>query len=372
MSGIYIHIPFCKKACIYCDFHFSTLKNHSEIINSIIVEIDLNQKEFKKNNISTIYFGGGTPSIIDKKLIHKVMQSIFKNHHINEKCEITIEANPDDITDYNIKSWKEIGFNRLSLGVQTFNDINLRKLNRIHDRANAISAVNKIKKEFKNYSIDIMFGTPGSTIETLREDLKYINKLNPPHVSIYSLDVEKRTKLHKMIENNKIKTPQSSLVSEQFDIISEEMERMGYINYEISSFCREGLQSKHNSNYWCNEKYIGYGPGAHSYDKKYRYWNIRDNEKYINKINNHLPVFDKEKLTDIQKVNEYIMTRIRTMEGVNISDLKKLMGINLIKKKNKELQFLKDESMIEDFDNSVILTKYGKKIIDHIVEKITI
>jgi oxygen-independent coproporphyrinogen-3 oxidase len=175
-----------------------------------------------------------------------------------------------------------------------------------------------------------------------------------------------------MIENNKIKMPTSSLVSEQFDIISMEMERMGYINYEISSFCREGLQSRHNSNYWCNEKYIGYGPGAHSYDKKYRYWNVRDNEKYIYKINNLLPVFDKEELTEVQKVNEYILTKIRTMEGVNISDLEKIMGINLIKIKKREIQLLKDKLMIEDSENCIVLTKEGKKIIDHIVEKITI
>ena len=372
MSGIYIHIPFCKKACIYCDFHFSTLKNHTEIINSILAEIDLNQKEFKKNNISTIYFGGGTPSIIDSRLINKVMQSILKNHSIKEECEITIEANPDDITDKNIKSWKKIGFNRISLGVQTFNDICLKKLNRIHCREDAISAVKKIKKEFKNYSIDIMFGTPGSTIETLREDLTHIKKLNPPHISIYSLDIENTTPLYKMIENNKIKMPTSSLVSEQFDIISMEMERMGYINYEISSFCRKGFQSRHNSNYWCNKKYIGYGPGAHSYDKKYRYWNVRDNQKYIYKINNLLPVFDKEELTEVQKVNEYILTKIRTMEGVNISDLEKIMGINLIKIKKREIQLLKDKLMIEDSENCIVLTKEGKKIIDHIVEKITI
>jgi len=372
MSGIYIHIPFCKKACIYCNFHFSTLKNHTEIINSILAEIDLNQKEFKKNNISTIYFGGGTPSIIDSKLINKVMQSILKNHSIQEECEITIEANPDDINNQNIRSWKEIGFNRLSLGVQTFNDNCLKKLNRIHSREDAISAVKKIKKEFKNYSIDIMFGTPGSTIKTLREDLRQVKKLNPPHVSIYSLDVEKRTPLHKMIENNKIKIPENSLVSEQFDLISEEMGKMGYINYEISSFCREGLQSRHNSNYWCNEKYIGYGPGAHSYDKKYRYWNIRDNEKYIYRINNQLPVFDKEKLTDAQKINEYIMTKIRTKEGVNISDLEKIMGINLIEIKKKEIEFLRKERVIKNCGDNVILTKSGKKIIDHIVEKITV
>jgi oxygen-independent coproporphyrinogen-3 oxidase len=334
MSGIYIHIPFCKKACIYCDFHFSTLKNHTEIINSILAEIDLNQKEFKKNNISTIYFGGGTPSIIDSRLINKVMQSILKNHSIKEECEITIEANPDDITDKNIKSWKKIGFNRISLGVQTFNDICLKKLNRIHCREDAISAVKKIKKEFKNYSIDIMFGTPGSTIETLREDLTHIKKLNPPHISIYSLDIENTTPLYKMIENNKIKMPTSSLVSEQFDIISMEMERMGY--------------------------------------KKYRYWNVRDNEKYIYKINNLLPVFDKEELTEVQKVNEYILTKIRTMEGVNISDLEKIMGINLIKIKKREIQLLKDKLMIEDSENCIVLTKEGKKIIDHIVEKITI
>ena len=371
MSGIYIHIPFCKKACIYCDFHFSTSRNYSEIIDSILTEIQLNQKKIKKNKISTIYFGGGTPSIIDIKFIDKSIKSIIENHDIEKECEVTIEANPDDITIKKLKSWKDIGFNRLSLGVQTFDETSLKILNRTHNKDQALKAIQNIQKEFNNYSIDIMFGTPGSNIKTLKNDINYIKKIKPPHISIYSLDIEEETPLHKLIRKRKIELPSSIVVSKQFDLINKSMDEMNYINYEISSFCKKGFKSKHNSNYWCNENYIGYGPGAHSYDKKYRYWNIRDNKEYVNRINNRKSYFESEKLTNTQKINEFIITRIRTMEGINNLELKNLNGICLFKEKDKEIKYLKDESLIDVKENRIVLTNRGKKIVDNIIEKIS-
>ena len=371
MSGIYIHIPFCKKACIYCDFHFSTSRNYSEIIDSILTEIQLNQKKIKKNKISTIYFGGGTPSIIDIEFIDKLIKSIIENHEVEKECEVTIEANPDDITIKKLKSWKNIGFNRLSLGVQTFDETSLKILNRTHNKNQALKAIQNIQKEFKNYSIDIMFGTPGSNIKTLKNDINYIKKIKPPHVSIYSLDIEENTPLHRLIKRRKIELPSNTIISKQFDLINKSMDEINYINYEISSFCRKGFKSKHNSNYWCNENYIGYGPGAHSYDKKYRYWNISDNKKYINKIKNKEPFFKSEKLTNTQKINEFIITRIRTMEGINNLELKNLNGICLFKEKDKEIKYLNDESLINVKENRIILTSRGKKIVDNIIEKIS-
>ena len=216
-----------------------------------------------------------------------------------------------------------------------------------------------------------MFGTPGSNIKTLKNDIKYIKKIKPPHISIYSLDIEYETPLHKLIRRRKIELPSSTVVSKQFDLINKSMDEMNYINYEISSFCKKGFKSKHNSNYWCNENYIGYGPGAHSYDKKYRYWNIRDNKEYVNRINNRKSYFESEKLTNTQKINEFIITRIRTMEGINNLELKNLNGICLFKEKDKEIKYLKDESLIDVKENRIVLTNRGKKIVDNIIEKIS-
>ena len=372
MSGIYIHIPFCKKACIYCNFHFSLKDNFSEIIGCILTEIELNQKKISKNKISTIYFGGGTPSLIGTDQLKRILECLVKNNKLNPDCEITIEANPDDVTIKNIESWKRIGFNRISLGIQTFDNEFLKVLNRAHNSNQGIAAIKNIKREFRNFSIDLMFGIPGSTIKKLKYDLKMIKEYEPPHVSIYSLDVEKKTRLYNMVKGNKMKLPSNKLISDQFDLIFNEMDKMGYINYEISSFCKNGFESKHNSKYWSNEKYIGYGPGAHSYDKKFRYWNIKNNTEYVKKIRENIQVYEKEELTKTQKINEYIMTKMRTREGVCFKTLKDDMRLNLDLEKKKEIEFMKKENIVREKNKNLILTNEGKKILDYVVEKLTI
>ena len=281
MPGIYVHIPFCKRACHYCNFHFSTLSNYSELISSIINEIDANQKKFKYSDVSTIYFGGGTPSIIEGDLLNKIFTKIKDKFNIKNNCEVTIEANPDDISLKKLEKWKQIGFNRISLGVQSFNDKILKKLNRIHTSKQSHNAIEKINKTFKNFSVDLMFGTPESGIESIKKDLDIIKKIAPPHVSIYNMTVEKRTVFYNLLKDHKIILPDEDIVLNQYDIILKKMKSMGYINYEISNFSKREYESQHNSNYWKSKEYLGFGPGAHSYDKKRRYWNIKDNKKYI-------------------------------------------------------------------------------------------
>ena len=370
MPGIYIHIPFCKRACHYCNFHFSTLSNHSELVSSIITEIDANQKKFQYSDVSTIYFGGGTPSIIEEDLLHKILLKINDKFKINNNCEVTIEANPDDISIDKLKKWKRIGFNRISLGVQSFNDVILKKLNRIHTSKQSHNAINKIKKIFENFSIDLMFGTPDSDFKSIRKDLDIIREINPPHISIYNMTVEKRTVFYKLLENNKMILPSEDDVLNQYDIILKTMNSMGYINYEISNFSRKKYEALHNSNYWKSEKYFGFGPSAHSYDKKRRYWNIKDNQKYIEKISNNIKVYEKETLTEKEIVNEYILTRIRTISGIDISEINRKFKKDFLNEKEKNLIFFKKQKMITYNKSHIKLTDKGKRIADYITEKI--
>ena len=370
MPGIYIHIPFCKRACHYCNFHFSTLSNHSELVSSIITEIDANQKKFQYSDVSTIYFGGGTPSIIEEDLLHKILLKINDKFKINNNCEVTIEANPDDISIDKLKKWKRIGFNRISLGVQSFNDVILKKLNRIHTSKQSHNAINKIKKIFENFSIDLMFGTPDSDVKSIRKDLDIIREINPPHISIYNMTVEKRTVFYKLLENNKMILPSEDDVLNQYDIILKTMNSMGYINYEISNFSRKKYEALHNSNYWKSEKYFGFGPSAHSYDKKRRYWNIKDNQKYIEKISNNIKVYEKETLTEKEIVNEYILTRIRTISGIDISEINRKFKKDFLNEKEKNLIFFKKQKMITYNKSHIKLTDKGKRIADYITEKI--
>ena len=370
MAGIYIHIPFCKKACHYCNFNFSTSDNHEELINTIIQEIEFNQKRFNKKNISTIYFGGGTPSLIKDIYLEKIIKKLYLKFQINNKCEITIEANPDDITVKKLKNWKKMGVNRISLGVQSFDDKILKKLNRIHDHKKAIKSIELIKKHFTNYSVDLMFGTPHSSVKTVTEDLKIISSYIPPHISIYNMTLERGTVLYNLIKKNVLTVPNEDIVLKQYDIILKKLRAIGYENYEISNFALKGFRSIHNSNYWTNEEYIGFGPSAHTYDKKFRYWNINRNKEYMELVSQRKQHYEKERLTIKQKINEYILTRIRTKDGLNNNYLNQKFNINFFEEKNDEILSLLEEKLIRKNNIKINLTDKGKKLSDFITEKI--
>ncbi len=370
MAGIYIHIPFCKQACYYCNFHFSTKKNHKILIKSIEKEVFLKKNFLNKEKIESIYFGGGTPSLIKPSSIKKIIEAISENYIIKNKCEITLEANPDDITEDVLKSWKIIGINRISVGIQSFNDTILKIMNRSHDSAKGIDALQKIQKYFNNYSIDLIYGSPKSTINSIKKDLKIIEKIKPPHVSIYNMTIEKKTVFYNLKKLGKLRFPSTSSVLNQYKTIQNFMKNKNYINYEISNFCKNNLISIHNSNYWKSKKYIGFGPSAHSYDLDNRYWNISNNQDYIDSINNKNMHQNKEILSNTNKINEYIMTRIRTIWGIDLKQLKREFKIDLYHIKKKELDFFKKKKHITIKNNCIYLNEEGKIISDHITEKL--
>jgi len=259
MAGIYIHIPFCKQACYYCNFHFSTTKNYKILIKSIQDEIYLKKFFLNKEKIESIYFGGGTPSLIKSEYIKQIIKTLKTHFEIKNNCGITLEVNPDDINNQKLKIWKKLGINRLSIGIQTFDNAILKSMNRNHNEIVAKKALKKIKTQFSNYSIDLIYGAPKSTIKTLKKDLNIIKDINPPHVSIYNMTVEKNTVFYNLKKLGKLKLPTIASVLKQYQIIHKSMIELKYINYEISNFTKNNFISIHNSNYWKSKKYIGFG-----------------------------------------------------------------------------------------------------------------
>jgi len=318
MSGIYIHIPYCKQKCTYCNFHFSTnIKNVEEMISAMLVEIENKKNYFKKNEIHTIYFGGGTPSYIESKKLNELLEKIKSLYKIIENAEITIELNPDDITETKLKELKSIGFNRLSIGVQSFFEEDLKFMNRSHSGKEAIDSIKLSQKSgFKNITIDLIYGLPNLSNTNWEKNLTKINTLGIEHFSAYALTVEPKTKLDYLIKSKKINAISDDKVVEQFKILQEKTNNMGFVQYEISNFCKNENYSKHNSSYWKRKNYIGIGPSAHSFNGNQRQWNIKSNSKYIEKIKKKEKYFEIENISKIERYNEYILTSLRTIWGV--------------------------------------------------------
>ncbi len=338
MSGIYIHIPFCKQACHYCDFHFSTsLKNKEATLNAILKEIEL-RKEYLINNdtintvnllntskiINTIYFGGGTPSLLIGDEINQVIDQIAKHFLIDSNAEITLEANPDNLDKHFLQSLKQTPVNRLSIGIQSFYDEDLKLMNRAHNAEMALRCVpDAADAGFSQITIDLIYALPNLTHERWIQNLKTAFGLPVNHLSCYCLTVEPRTALADMVKKNKVIIPDDEHAAHQFQLLVEMITTAGFEQYEISNFCRDGKYSKHNSNYWKGESYLGIGPSAHSYNANSRQWNIANNRQYIQSINESIIPFTKEELTADQHYNEYILTSLRTSWGVDLNKVKK-------------------------------------------------
>jgi len=325
MAGIYIHIPFCKQACSYCDFHFSTsLKHKDEVVNAIVKEIEIRSEKWQDLSFDTIYFGGGTPSIIDVSDIEQILQKLHQKFKINKQAEITLEGNPDDFTDKKTKIFKQLGINRLSIGIQSFHQEDLSKLNRSHNALQAERAI-KVAQDngFSNITIDLIYGIPGLTDDKWQQNIQKTLQYNIPHISAYALTVEKKTALaHQIMEG--IMPPVSQTQSaNQFEILRKVLIDNDFLHYEISNFGKTNYISKHNSNYWKNVSYIGLGPGAHSYDGKYRRWNVANNIKYLKNIEQDA-FYEQEKLGKKEIYNELLMTGLRTMWGVNLAKIELL------------------------------------------------
>ena len=317
MAGIYIHIPFCKQSCHYCNFHFSTsTKNKDEVLEAI--EKEIKQKGQTTNEaISTIYFGGGTPSILDVSEINSIIKRIYKEFNVESEVEITIEANPDDLNKEKIINLSLTEINRLSIGVQSFIDKELKIMNRAHDSKKALNSIEISKKYFNNISIDLMYGVPESTLESWIYNLDTVSQFDINHISSYALTLEPKTALESFVRKLIVDMPEEGLVYDQYNLINKKLEPLGFINYEVCSFAKENFFSKNNSAYWLRKKYIGIGPSAHSFDGKSRSWNISNNKKYIDQIKKGKSFYKKEKLSKVDQYNEYVMTGFRTIWGVS-------------------------------------------------------
>ncbi len=327
MSGIYLHIPFCKQACHYCDFHFSTsIKKKGELVDMLCKELELRKEEFPGKEVQTIYFGGGTPSLLNAGELKQIFDTIYSNFQVSDDAEITLEANPDDLTREKLELLKASKINRLSIGVQSFFEEDLKLMNRAHNAAEALDSIQMAKEYFDNISIDLIYGIPDMSEQRWKRNIEIALELGLPHFSCYALTVEPNTALKKFIEKGIIKPVDDELAKAHFEILIQTLKEAGFVHYEFSNFGKPGYFSQNNTAYWMGKPYLGIGPSAHSYDGETRKWNINNNTLYIKSLEQGAISSEEEKLSVKDKYNEYVMTRLRTMWGVSLDEVELNFG----------------------------------------------
>ena len=328
MAGIYVHIPFCRKACVYCDFHFSTQLSYAKkMIDSICQEMHYRKGEAKNAKIETLYFGGGTPSLLSHSDWHRLFSTLKSTFAIDENAEITVEANPDDLNLNKLDLLRSLGVNRLSIGIQSFVEEELIFFNRSHNSKEAIACLKRVlKMDFKSINVDLIYGNPHSTFLKLKKNLAQIIDFGIPHISAYVLTVEPNTVLSYQIKKKKTLPLDKQKMQAQFELLKNSLAKNDYVHYELSNFAKPGHLSKHNSNYWNRIPYLGFGPSAHSYSGNKRKWNVKNNALYIQSIKEKMPRFEEETLSIQDRYNEYIMTGLRTMKGINLNTIENLFG----------------------------------------------
>ena len=329
MAGIYIHYPFCKQACHYCNFHFSTQLKHQEaVLESMFSELEM-RSSFLSSPIESIYFGGGSPSLLNSKWIERWLELISMYFELQPKVEITLEVNPDDATKSYLNSIRQVGVNRISLGIQTFDAVALKLMNRIHTVKQSKTALEITANMFSNYSIDLIYGIPDIAIEQWNNDITNALFFNPAHISSYALTVEPKTVLAHQIDKGQIKMSDDQEVKIQYDHLVDRLCSLGYDHYELSNFGKPNYYSINNSNYWTGKPYLGIGPGAHSFDgKNTRCWNVSNNQLYVKKIKDNVLPLTKETLKQKERFNEYVMTRLRTMWGISLEEVTTQFGVH--------------------------------------------
>ncbi len=331
MAGIYIHIPFCKSKCSYCNF-YSSIKSNAidEFVPLLIMEMNQRKDYLTDKQINTIYFGGGTPSILGAEHYNIILENIYKLYTILPNVEITLEANPDDLNIHILSELYNLGINRLSIGVQSFNNNDLIKINRRHTSEKALETINIAQKVgYKNISIDLIYGLPNQTIEDWEKNIKIATQLPIQHLSIYGLSYELNTPLWRKLQKGNITATSDEEMNEMYRIVVEECYKKKFYQYEISNFAKEGFQSKHNSSYWNMTTYLGLGPSAHSFNGNERQWNVASLTQYKNAINKHQPYFEKERLTQKDKINECIMLSLRKTEGLSLNKIEQKFGLKV-------------------------------------------
>jgi oxygen-independent coproporphyrinogen-3 oxidase len=371
MAGIYIHIPFCRKLCFYCDFyHVIPVDNNSSFIDAMLKETLLRKDYLENETISTIYLGGGTPSVFSIKDLETILNHINKLFRVDENCEITVELNPDDVQPAYLEGLKNHNINRISLGIQSWRDSDLKMLNRRHDSAQAVLALKEtLNAGFKNVTIDLIYGIPGMSLKEWESNLDFSFSFDIKHLSAYHLTFEPGTVFGKMLEKGTISEIDENDSAAQFNILIEKAESAGFIQYEISNFGKPGYFSIHNSNYWKQVSYLGLGPSAHSFNGYSRQWNIRDLKGYIKSINTGKSFFESEELDTKTRFNEYIMTSLRTMWGIDLEYVEGTFEkegydyvVNLSGK-------FRDYGLMKLEKKSLVLTNQGKLISDNIISE---
>lgn len=369
MAGIYLHIPFCKKRCIYCDF-FSTTQSEKKdnYVQALCNELKLRKDYLGTEYIETIYLGGGTPSQLAPKDFEQIFQTLTDNFQISEKAEITLEANPDDLTTAYIADLQNFPFNRLSMGIQTFNEYTLKLLNRRHTAIQAIQAYDNCRKAgFQNISIDLIYGLPGEDKALWQKDLEQATNMRPEHISAYHLIYEENTPLWNLREQHKVHEADEDLSLSLFSLLIEHLSSHGYQHYEISNFCLPGKHSRHNSSYWKEEKYLGCGPSAHSYNGTAREWNISSLDDYIAGIQNGNRLFETETLDLYTRYNDYVITSLRTCWGMNLEHLKQKYGEKLYHYCMKLARPYLEQDKLKTENGHLILTRKGIFLSDGIM-----
>jgi oxygen-independent coproporphyrinogen III oxidase len=371
MAGIYLHIPFCKRACHYCNFHFSTsTKLKDEFLTALKKEIFL-QKNYLATPVSTIYFGGGTPSLLATAEIKNVIEKLSETFVIVEDVEITLEANPDDIDLAKLQGWKDAGINRLSIGIQSFYQEDLQWMNRAHNASQATACIEMAQQQgFQNITIDLIYGTPTLTDQKWKANFEQALAFGIPHLSCYALTVEPKTALEKLIIKKQLAPVDPEKQARHFELLMQWSEAAGYDHYEVSNFAKPGFRSKHNSSYWQGQNYVGLGPSAHSFNGKSRQWNVANNALYIQQLKENILPFEIEHLTPTQQLNEYIMTSLRTMEGLSLQKVEKDFGEGKVKMLKNDAKRFIDNNLLLLQNNCLITTRAGKLLADGIASEL--
>ena len=355
---IYIHIPFCKQKCSYCNFHFSTSLNFKdEMLDAMKKEIFLRKDELQNKNLQSLYFGGGTPSVLSADEIKSLIDEVLKHFSFNNDIEITLEANPDDLNSQFLKGLLDSPVNRLSIGTQSFFDEDLKLMNRAHNASEAEGSIKRAQDfGFENLSIDLIYGSPTSNLEIWKENLNKTIALEIPHISSYALTVEPKTALENWVSKGKVANPKEEEQNREFYYMIDFLKDHGFNHYEVSNFAKEGFYSRHNSAYWKYQEYLGIGPSAHSYNgNDVRSWNVANNQQYIKKLNSNILAKETEILSQQDQFNEMIMIGLRTIWGVNLDSLNQKFSENILDKFNKEIQHKIEDGILKIKNNHLII-----------------
>ncbi|WP_417876580.1 radical SAM family heme chaperone HemW [Winogradskyella sediminis] len=371
MSGIYIHIPFCKQACHYCDFHFSTsLKKKDELVNALCKELELRKDEFKNPSVETIYFGGGTPSLLTNEELQVLIDSVYQNYKVSANPEITLEANPDDLSKERIIELSKSPINRLSIGIQSFFEADLKLMNRAHNANEAKECLSVATRHFDNISLDLIYGIPGASNAQWLENIETALRFGVPHISSYALTVEPKTALASFIKKGVIDDVDDEQAHEQFHMLKDQLEASGFVHYELSNFGKEGFFSKNNSAYWQGKSYLGIGPSAHSFNGRQRGWNVSNNSKYIKALQQQQLPIEVETLTQTDQYNEYVMTGLRTIWGVSLLKVENEFGIDYKDYLIEQSKIFINQQLLYIDDKHIRVTKKGQFLCDGIASEL--